>query len=167
MSPVSDQGVDSTRYQIIPRTLIFVFSEDKVLLIKGAPTKRLWANRYNGIGGHLEKGEDVMTGARRELKEETGLSPVQLRLCGTVMVDTGQAVGIGLFVFVINEWSGQIQQSSEGELEWVSIRDLHSIPCVEDIPVLLQKIIEMDRKAPPFAAIYIYNEEGGLEISFG
>ena len=108
-----------------------------------------------------------MTGARRELQEETGLCPVQLRLCGTVMVDTGQAVGIGLFVFVINEWSGQIQQSSEGELEWVSIRDLHSIPCVEDIPVLLQKIIEMDRNAPPFAAIYTYNEEGGLEISFG
>jgi 8-oxo-dGTP diphosphatase len=42
--PKSDQGVQTKRYQIIPRVLIFIFDGDRVLLIKGAPNKRLWAN---------------------------------------------------------------------------------------------------------------------------
>jgi predicted NUDIX family phosphoesterase len=57
--PKSDQGVHTKRYQIIPRVLIFIFDGDRVLLIKGAPNKRLWANQYNGIGGHIERGEDA------------------------------------------------------------------------------------------------------------
>ena len=51
---------------LIPRTLIFLTCRDLVLLLKGAPHKRLWANRYNGIGGHIERGEDVLTAAQRD-----------------------------------------------------------------------------------------------------
>jgi len=63
-----DQGTRETgrrRYQAIPRTLIFLTSrnsqtaEQEVLLLKGAPNKRLWANRYNGLGGHVEVDEDI------------------------------------------------------------------------------------------------------------
>ena len=51
--PKSDQGVRNDRYKIIPRTLIFVTRGEQVLLLKGAEHKRLWANQYNGIGGHV------------------------------------------------------------------------------------------------------------------
>ena len=84
---------------LIPRTLTFIFHEEKVLLIKGAPHKRLWANKYNGVGGHIERGEDVFSSARREVREETGLDLPSLALCGTVIVDTGENVGIGIFIF--------------------------------------------------------------------
>ncbi|MDP3183744.1 MAG: NUDIX domain-containing protein, partial [Anaerolineales bacterium] len=66
--PASEQGVSRDRYMLIPRTLIFLRRGDSVLLIKGAPHKRLWANKYNGVGGHLERGEDVLSAARRELQ---------------------------------------------------------------------------------------------------
>ena len=41
--PQSDQGVNRDRYMLIPRTIIFLRRGDSYLLIKGAPTKRLWA----------------------------------------------------------------------------------------------------------------------------
>jgi len=82
--PSSDQGVTRDRYTLIPRTLIFLTRGERVLLLKGAPHKRLWADRYNGLGGHIERGEDVLTSARRELAEETGLQCPGLWLCGVI-----------------------------------------------------------------------------------
>ena len=95
--PQSDQGITRDRYMLIPRTVIFLRRGESYLLIKGAPIKRLWAGKYNGVGGHVERGEDVLSAAKRELKEETGLD-AGLWLCGTVIVDV-DGFGICLFVF--------------------------------------------------------------------
>ncbi|NLX42660.1 MAG: NUDIX domain-containing protein, partial [Chloroflexi bacterium] len=70
-----EQGtMNTTRYLVVPRTLCFISTESQLLLLRGAPDKRLWANLLNGLGGHLEPGEDPLSGARRELCEEAGLS---------------------------------------------------------------------------------------------
>ena len=68
------------RYQVVPRTLIFIRNDDEILLIKGAKDKKIWPGLYNGIGGHLERGEDPLSAAHRELFEETGLKNIQLFL---------------------------------------------------------------------------------------
>jgi len=60
-----EQGVTQPRYLLIPRVLVFIRRGDDFLLIKGASHKRLWANQYNGIGGHLERGEDLLSAAKR------------------------------------------------------------------------------------------------------
>lgn len=167
--PKSEQGVSADRYTIIPRTLIFVIRDDSVLLIKGAPDKRLWANKYNGIGGHIERGEDVYSAAKRELNEETGLSDLDLRLAGTVMVDAGEHIGIGLFVFrgVLANQNDQLQSSTEGALEWVPFDHLERYPLVEDLPILLPKIFQTKAGDLPFAARYFYDEKDELQIQFG
>ena len=49
-----DQGLATgkERYQVVPRVLVFLRNGADALLLKGAPDKRIWANLYNGIGGH-------------------------------------------------------------------------------------------------------------------
>ncbi|MEZ4712099.1 MAG: NUDIX domain-containing protein [Caldilineaceae bacterium] len=145
---VSEQGVQEKgrrRHHVIPRSLILVTStnpasgEEEVLLLKGAPTKRLWANQYNGLGGHIEAHEDVHEAALRELHEETGLTAVSLALRGVVHIDTGQNAdggpnpGVMMFVFCGGAESRLVKTSAEGTPEWIPIAQLAAYPLVDDL----------------------------------
>ena len=170
--PSSDQGINLDRYLLIPRTLIFLIKEDRILLIKGSSDKRLWAGLYNGLGGHVERGEDILSAAHREISEETGLEVQDLWLCGLITVDTGDNIGVGIYVLRgdlhsrSSDYSDQLPATSEGTLEWVQIDQLHSLPLVEDLPVLLPKVLQAQMSDPPFSALYWYDEEDRLMILF-
>ena len=170
--PSSDQGINLNRYLLIPRTLIFLVKGDKILLLKGGPNKRLWSGLYNGLGGHVERGEDILSAAYRELSEETSVEVNHLWLCGLITIDSGEDIGVGVFVLrgdispSTGDQSDQMPPSPEGDLEWIPVNLVYSMPLVEDLPVLLPHVLKAKRGEAPFFAHYFYDSEERLSIVF-
>ncbi len=152
---VSAQGARDPkrqRYQAIPRVLIFLSSrnpqtaDEEVLLLKGAPAKRLWANHYNGLGGHVEADEDIYAAALREVQEEAGLVVPQLALRGIVNIDTGsdaQGPSPGVLMFVFGGQAPQraVTAGVEGELAWLPVHSLANYPLVDDLYELIPRVL--------------------------
>lgn len=162
-----DQGLRSghDRYQAIPRVLIFLRNGSDVLLLKGAADKRIWANKYNGVGGHVEIGEDVMSAARREVAEETGLQVENLDLKAVVNINAGHP-GLGIMMFVFVGWTEQrtTRASPEGELHWIPVNRLPEGDLVEDLVWLLPRIlVRWDDERPRFL-YYSYDDNDELVI---
>ncbi len=169
--PRSEQGVEASparnRYTAVLRTLCFITrGPDEVLLLRGAPDKRIWANKYNGIGGHVERGEDIHASVAREVREETSLTVRNLTLRGVVNVDADDSAGVIVFVFSAEYASGEPVSSEEGVLEWVRRDQLDKLPLVDDLPFLIPRILDTAPDDPPFFARTCYDEADRLVIQF-
>jgi 8-oxo-dGTP diphosphatase len=164
---LAGQRVDPRRYTVLPRCLIFGVDGDRILLLHLPAERGPWGGLYNGIGGHVEAGEDPRSAARREFHEETGLAALALILAGVVMIATGSAPGIGLYVFVARVGGGTVTASHEGQPTWVARDEVGRLPLVADLPTLLPRALAVLEGEPPFSAVYRYDEEGRLSISFG
>lgn len=151
----NEQGANATenRWLTIPRTLCFVFNGGDVLLMKRAPHKRIFPNRYNGVGGHIERDEDPLTSARREIKEETGLDVRDICLRAIYNIDAGAATGILLFVFTAHSDERAVCANPEGTLHWIPQGEVHTLDVVEDLPELLPRIVVMQ---PGDAPLFIH-----------
>jgi 8-oxo-dGTP diphosphatase len=163
------QGYTKLRYQVIPRVLVFLTRGDEVLLLKRADDRPIFPGLYNGLGGHVERGEGVLAAARREVEEESGLRPARLWLCATVSIDTGDpAAGILMSVFCgeVAAEGSQLRASDEGTLQWVPVAQIPTLPMVEDIPTLLPKVLEVEPGDAPLWGLYVYDADGKLHMQF-
>jgi len=111
-------------------TLVYVLDRaaGRVLMIhRDARADDDHLGKWNGLGGKLERDEDVVSGARRELLEEAGIEGTALRLRGTI---TWTGFGprredwMG-FVFLCDAWTGAPASANpEGTLEWIPLARL-------------------------------------------
>ena len=97
----------------------------KFLMLKRAETK-IYEHLWQGVAGKIEKGETAWQAAVRELKEETGLTPIQMFIAdhvSTFYEETGDLINL-VPVFGIETETKHITLSSEhSEYKWMNFED--------------------------------------------
>jgi len=90
---------------------------------------------YTLPGGHVEKGESFVDAVIRGMKEETGLDIHNPKLVGVKQFPIdGRYI---VFLFKTTEFTGELQSSDEGKMEWISRNDLKKVNVVDDLEELL------------------------------
>ena len=156
------------RYTLFPRTLIFLLSGEDVLLIRRSPDARLFPGKFNGVGGHIERGENVLSAARREVHEETGLDVPSLMLRCLLHVDEGaNHPGVLVFVFVGHIQQRDVIESSEGTLHWVPLERINELDLMPDLPPILARVLTPPASTSPIFAHSTISPDGDTwEIDF-
>jgi 8-oxo-dGTP diphosphatase len=151
-------------------TLAYVLdrAEDRVLLVhRNARADDEHLGKYNGLGGKLERDEDVVTGIHRELDEEAGITVTSMSLRGTISWPGFGPNGedwLG-FVFLVDGWEGSPPVANvEGDLEWVPTAKVldDSLPMWEGDRFFLPLVFDDDPR--PFHGVMPY--EGGRPVGW-
>ena len=140
-------------YTPIVATLGYVLSPDRsrVLLVhRNARPDDHQIGKYNGLGGKLERDEDVLSGMRREIREEAGIECESMQLRGTISWPGFGRNGedwLG-FVFVIDAFSGTpLERNPEGTLEWVEVERILELPLWDGDRQFLPLVFDDDPRA--------------------
>lgn len=91
----------------------------------------------------MEPGESIVDAVVREMKEETGLTVLDPRLCGVKQfpIEGGRYL---VFLFIADHFTGELRSSEEGAMHWIKEEDLDSLNLVSDFHELLQVMLSED-----------------------
>jgi len=141
------------------RSLCFIFHGHDVLLIHSPRDADYW----NAIGGRINRGEEPLEAAQREVWEEAGIRPsLEFRGVATAIVrSTGEHWAMFLFSGQVAERT--VVESPEGPLRWVSPGDIAVLPVFPDLPYLLPHMVRRGIVLAKFT--YATPDPRALEVS--
>ena len=147
-------------FKPILATLGYVLSPDgkQVLLVhRNARPDDAHFGKYNGLGGKLDAGEDLVSGMRREIQEEAGIECTSLRLRGTVSWPGFGKTGEDWFgfIFEIDAWTGSpLLENAEGTLTWIDVGKILELPLWEGdrhfVPLVFDKSVAQFHGVMPY-----------------
>ena len=151
-------------------TLGYVFSPDRqrVLLVhRSARPGDAHLGKFNGLGGKLERNEDIVAGFRRELREEAGLEATNLHLAGTISWPGFGKHGEDWFGFLFRVLAFDgvpLTHNEEGPLEWIDVNCVMDLPLWDGDRFFLPMIF--DFAAPTFHGVMPYQAGEAIDWRF-
>jgi 8-oxo-dGTP diphosphatase len=139
-----------TAYTPIIATLGYILSPDarQVLLVhRNRRPDDAHLGKYNGLGGKLLAGEDVVACMRREILEESGLECEELLLRGTISWPGFGKHGEDWFGFIfrVDRFRGTpLTENPEGTLTWVEVDRILELPLWEGDHYFLPLVFARD-----------------------
>ena len=88
-------------------------------------------------GGHVERDEPFADAVVREVFEETGLTLIEPKLCGTYDWIKEDVRYVGL-LYRADKFTGTLTSSDEGEVFWVEYDEMLKMPLMSDLRELLE-----------------------------
>ena len=131
-------------------TLGFILSPDRksVLMVhRIARDTDENIGKYNGLGGKVERDEDVAAGMIREIREEAGIEVRAMTLRGTVFwTNFGPSQRDWLaFVFLVTAFDGTpFAENEEGPLSWVPVASIPALPMWDGDRLFLPLVFDDD-----------------------
>ena len=137
--PGAQTGAYMRRTENVELTVLCLIRQGDSYLLQDR-VKNDWKG-YTFPGGHVEKDESIVDAVIREMKEETGLTIKNPRLCGIKQfpIQGGRYI---VFLFSADQYSGQLIDSEEGRMYWIKKEDLSKVSLVEDFYELLQVMLD-------------------------
>lgn len=94
------------------------------VLVQNKKGDRTW-HGWNFPGGHVEQGEFVTPSVIREVREETGLTIENPKLCGIKEFQKEQdGKRFIVFLYAASRFSGELRSSDEGDVFWYPLSEL-------------------------------------------
>lgn len=121
-------------------TLAFVRHADELLLLRHPESAHRFPGQWNGVGGHVEAGEDVRAAARRELREEAGLEVPDLRLRAVIHESGLLGEAWVVFVFAGESDTRSLYPAPGHEVAWHRLEAVPALPLVHDVELLLDHL---------------------------
>ena len=111
-------------------------------------------DKYVGIGGKFENGESPFDCALREIKEETGVSPLGLKYCGIVTFVSDKYGTEYMHLFTANGYDGELKTDcNEGNLVWIKKESVYSLPVWEGDKIFF-RLLEKEEKFFSLKLVY-------------
>ena len=116
--------------------------------------------KWIGIGGKFEEGESPDECLRREVWEETGLTPTQFQFRGVVtFLCNDSSSDQFMYLFTATGWTGELNPDcNEGDLAWVPKGKVLDLPIWEGDEIFLKLLAE---DTPPFLLTLDYRGPDG------
>lgn len=113
--------------------LCMIYDEDRFVLQNRR--KADWRG-YTFPGGHVKPNESIIDSVIREMKEETGLTIRNPKLCG-IKQFKGENGRYIVFLYKTDEYEGELRDSEEGNVIWVDRIELDDYKTVNHFQELL------------------------------
>ena len=132
---------------MINTTLCYIEKDGAYLMIHRVKKKNdMNQDKWVGVGGKLEEGESPFDCARREIKEETGLSVNNLNYRGIITFVSDLYGTEYMHLFTSTEYEGDIDfDCDEGKLEWVKKEIIPTLPIWEGDKIFFDLLEKEDR----------------------